>query len=127
MAQADNQADFEVVVRVTHTRAGFTALVALAGEVDLYTAPIVRGQLESLTGMPVTVDLADLAFMDMSGLRVLLEARLARQRAGSDFRLENPGPRFLRLLRAAAVSGVFEAALDPQAEPGRHFHPPCDR
>lgn len=64
--------DLGVVVRVFDGR----AFVALSGELDLATAPMLATRLEAL-GRDVSaleVDLADLAFIDCQGIEVLLDA-----------------------------------------------------
>jgi anti-sigma B factor antagonist len=47
-------------------------IVAVAGELDIATAPDLAAALrEHLAAGPVTLDLAELSFMDSSGVRVL--------------------------------------------------------
>ena len=59
---------FEIVV--TPARAG--VVVAVAGEIDLATAPAFETALrEQLAAGPVRLDLQGLSFMDSSGIRLL--------------------------------------------------------
>ena len=57
-------------------------LVTMAGEIDIATAPQLRGRLGPLAagGRPVIVDLTEVTFIDAAGLRVLAGA--ARQAVG---------------------------------------------
>lgn len=60
-------------------------VVAVAGEVDAFTAPMLEDELDELIGagaVHVVVDLSDAPFLDSSGLAVLLAAsrRLGRDR-----------------------------------------------
>jgi anti-anti-sigma factor len=51
-------------------------VVVVAGELDMSTAPRFASELASLdSARPVVIDLCDTAFMDSSGLRVLLAAQ----------------------------------------------------
>ncbi len=54
-----------------------TVVLRLSGELDLVSEPILESALEGAKGRPVRIDLAELAFMDSTGLRALLSA--ARQ------------------------------------------------
>ena len=45
--------------------------VAVSGELDLTTAPVLRDVLESLERRPREIDLSGLAFLDLAGLRAL--------------------------------------------------------
>lgn len=60
-------------------------VVRVTGELDLYTAPQLENELETLIradAMHVLVDLSDVPFLDSSGLAVLVAAarRLGRDR-----------------------------------------------
>lgn len=84
---------------------GDALLVRLTGELDLYNAHIVREQLlAAAAGNPerLIVDLSDVAFIDSTGLGVLIEARrrLKNHRA---FLLVAPG---LETRRALEISGL---------------------
>jgi anti-anti-sigma factor len=51
-----------------------TVVLRLSGELDLVSEPIFEAALERAKGRPVRVELAELAFMDSTGLRALLSA-----------------------------------------------------
>ncbi|MBF6300590.1 STAS domain-containing protein [Nocardia amamiensis] len=85
-------------------------LCAVAGEVDHYTADVLRRQLIGALGTAaplVVVDLSKVTFFGIAGLRVLIEAR---SRLGTDQRLRLvTGPRCVdRLLEVAADVASFE-------------------
>jgi anti-sigma B factor antagonist len=71
---------------------GWTIL-AVAGEVDLYTAPAVReaavGAMESGTDHLV-LDLTDVPFMDSSGLAVIVACLKRLRELGGDLALVSP-------------------------------------
>lgn len=76
-------------------------IVVVSGELDLASAPVLLRTLMSFlegAAPEVIVELEAVAFMDLSGLRVLIEAHdaaLARQKV---LTLVNPGPQVRRLL-----------------------------
>jgi anti-sigma B factor antagonist len=89
------------------------ARVVAAGEIDLYTAPRFAEALESAAAaMPrLHVDLTEVAFMDSTGLRCLLQARARADQAGGQVALElADGSAVQRLLDLAGVLPMFERA-----------------
>jgi anti-sigma B factor antagonist len=76
-------------------------LVAVAGELDLASAPELAGVLRGLdaAGELVTLDLRDLTFIDVAGVRALQDARRIAREAGR--RLQILGP-------SRVASSVFE-------------------
>jgi anti-anti-sigma factor len=78
------------------------ARVQLAGELDVNTAPLVADQLTRLVAEGVTsvvVDVANLTFVDSTGLRAILAGREKLQAEGASLVLEG-------------ASGVVERVLD---------------
>ena len=63
------------------------AVVVVEGEHDVYTAPSLSEQLDSLLeeGVPFVIDLTPTTFVDSSVLRVLLEARRRADERGVGF------------------------------------------
>ena len=83
-------------------------VVLLAGELDSWTGAQLRRRL--LAPPPVRViDLADVTFIDASGLQVLLDASEQRH-PGRRLRLRNPSPRVLQL---CDITGLTAALLEP--------------
>ncbi|MEU3958281.1 STAS domain-containing protein [Streptomyces buecherae] len=77
------------------------ALITLAGEIDLITAPLVRVSLERclLDGMrAIDVDLASVTFCDCSGLNTFLRAAQQTTAAGGALRLHHPPPTLVRIV-----------------------------
>jgi anti-anti-sigma factor len=73
--------------------------VRLRGELDLATAPLVAGRLKDLgaRGEAVLLDLDELAFMDASGIRLVLTAARAAASDGWAFAV-TPGSDAVRRL-----------------------------
>src|SRR4051794_33145928 len=100
------KAEFRVVV--SEHAAG--TLVVLVGELDLGTAPDLEAVLATQSG-PVVVDLRKLRFIDLTGLRVLLEADARSRQDGMNLRFI-PGPMVRRLFEVAEVPDRL-AYLEP--------------
>ncbi|MEV0250993.1 STAS domain-containing protein [Nocardia sp. NPDC050712] len=93
--------------------AATVTLCAVAGEIDQFTADILRRELIGClnTAAPtVVVDLSMVSFFGVCGLRVLLEARDWTGHTGRTLRLVT-GPHCVdRLLEVAAGTAAFEIA-----------------
>src|SRR3954454_4447577 len=82
-----------------------TAVVRLAGELDLYNAHEVRNALDAVAGEKperVVVDLSSVEFIDSTALGVLIEARTKLENRRG-FMLAAPG---IETRRALEVSGL---------------------
>ncbi|MEU7690776.1 STAS domain-containing protein [Microbispora hainanensis] len=81
-------------------------VVAVEGELDLFTAPFLRDEIRDAIrddGPTLVLDLAELSFMDSSGLSVLIEAwRLATSEGGAVC-LASPQPPVARILRTTGL------------------------
>lgn len=78
----------------------------LRGELDMYSAPLLERELSAVqSGDPsgVVLDLAQLTFMDVSGLRAILDAARTARREHRAFVIENPMPHIVRLLELTAI------------------------
>ena len=83
--------------------------VAVAGELDLATAPLLAEQLaqaETSGAKLVVLDLADVSFMDSTGLHVLLEAHANAQRNGHRLRITAAGSEPVQ--RLFELAGVLD-------------------
>ena len=81
--------------------------VRLSGELDLAGAPIVSERLRRLREHHDTVllDLDDLEFMDMSGLRVVMAAADDASRDGWTFAITRGSPPVQRLIALVELDG----------------------
>jgi anti-sigma B factor antagonist len=103
--------DFDVAISVAEGR----TVVHVRGDVDIATAPRLRGALRDGqdrrrlhgTHAPVVVDLSDVNFIDASGLGALLSGVRQARRLGSDLVLRNPSPRTLRVLEVTRLRDVL--------------------
>ncbi len=97
-----------------------TAVVCLAGRLDLMSAGEVKRQLgQVITGghRNLVVDLADVASIDSSGLGALIGTLKAARIAGGDMRIARPGEQARFILDLTTLDRVLhpyatvEAAL----------------
>jgi two-component system OmpR family sensor kinase len=89
--------------RIEEGRRDGVVVLRLRGDLDLASADAVAERLEALSaaGEPVLLDLDSLAFMDSSGLRVVLQAAETSRTSGWRFTL-TPGSEQVRNLFASA-------------------------
>ncbi|MFC0508384.1 STAS domain-containing protein [Micromonospora costi] len=86
------------------------------GEVDMATADTLHaalgGALERPGTRSVVVDLAEVGFLDSSGVRVLVSAAMTARRDGVALRVVDPQPVVARVLRITAVGPLLGLPAD---------------
>ncbi|WP_327342889.1 STAS domain-containing protein [Streptomyces europaeiscabiei] len=86
------------------------ALITLAGEIDLASAPLVRASLARCLRdgvRTIDVDLTPVTFCDCSGLNALLHAARQTTLAGGMLRLHHPPTGLARILDLADCGSVL--------------------
>jgi anti-sigma B factor antagonist len=81
-----------------------SAVVSVAGELDVVTAPVlcqVIGGIVTPHLRAVTLDLSTLTFVDVIGLHALVDVGKMAVAAGAEFRLSGVTARTLRVIRLA--------------------------
>jgi anti-sigma B factor antagonist len=99
-----------VDISVSQTTAGDVPIVAVSGEVDVYSAPALKDNITEILQSGVTtliVDLSGVAFLDSTGLGALVEARAATSDAGGSLPLVCSQERILKLFTITGLDGVF--------------------
>jgi anti-anti-sigma factor len=93
--------------------------VAVAGEVDIDTAPRLRLALaEALQeANQVVVDLGAVTFLDSAGLSTLIATHQRAEAAGTTFRLRRVPPLVLRLLALTGMDSVLVIMPSPAESP----------
>lgn len=112
-----------VELRVSSRSQGEHTVVALAGEIDLYTAPRLQseltGALSAAGPARIVVDMSAVDFCDSTGMNVLLAAhRLATERGG-DLVLAAPRPAVRKILEVTGLQSVFTIHDDAAAVTGQ--------
>jgi anti-anti-sigma factor len=99
------QRDFRVEVR---SECDATVL-AVSGELDLATSPLLEAELDLVNAQadagPLILDLRELEFMDSTGLSILVRTHQRALQAGRDFGVIRGRPQVDRLL---SLTGVGE-------------------
>ncbi len=81
-------------------------VVTVRGDIDMGTIGELVEVLEQLGGT-VVVDLAEVTFLDSSGLQGMLDARRVARERGDDLILRRPSPPVSRILEMTDLNGVF--------------------
>ena len=92
-------------------------MLSVAGEIDLYTAPRLHGELVTvLTGdepVRLVVDMSGVEFCDSTGMNVLLAAHRRAREHGGDLELAAPRPGVRKILQVTGLESVFTVIDDP--------------
>jgi anti-sigma B factor antagonist len=87
------------------------ALLALEGEVDVYTSPRLKQEMVDLLNrgtVNLIVDLSRVEYLDSTGLGVLIGGlKRARERSG-DLRLVCDNVRILRIFEITGLTKIFD-------------------
>ena len=96
---------------------GDHAVMSVAGEIDLYTAPKLHSALTTALaeGGPIqlVVDMTGVDFCDSTGMNVLLAAHRRAREAGGDLMLAAPRPAVRKVLQVTGLESVFTVLEDP--------------
>src|SRR5690242_10358695 len=90
--------------------AGDCAVLQVSGEVDAYTAPMLREQIRELAAKDVVHLVADLSavdFLDSTGLGALVGGLKRLREAGGSLALVITAPRILRLFQITGLTKVL--------------------
>jgi anti-sigma B factor antagonist len=86
-------------------------VVALHGEIDLSTSPLLRATLVSLIdggARELTVDMSEVTFVDSTGLGVLVGAlQLLQSHGGDGLSVRGVGPVVRRVFELTGLDAVF--------------------
>lgn len=99
-----------VDISVSRTNTGDVPIVAVTGEVDVYSAPALKDQITELLQAgtnTLIIDLTGVAFLDSTGLGALVEARAATSEAGGALPLVCSQERILKLFTITGLDAVF--------------------
>ena len=90
--------------------AGDCAVLQVSGEVDVYTAPMLREQIRDLAAkgaVYLIADLGQVGFLDSTGLGVLVGGLKRLREAGGSLTLVLTAPRILRLFQITGLTKVL--------------------
>ena len=99
----------EAGFRVEQREDGRARVVAVAGEVDVHTAPLLATALEQAVakGGSVVVDCSAVPFMDSTGLSVFVAARNQAEALGSSLGVVVSEPAVRKVFAITGLDGVI--------------------
>jgi anti-sigma B factor antagonist len=93
----------------TQSNAGH-AVMAIAGEIDLYTAPRLQAEFTRLLEAGpdrVVIDMSGVEFCDSTGMNVLLSALKRLRERGGALEVAAPRPAVRKILQVTGLDSVF--------------------
>jgi anti-anti-sigma factor len=93
-------------LRITREQADGRDVLHLDGELDPHTAPMLEQQVNELAeagSLDIVLDLSRLAFIDSSGLRVVISAHREMADRGGKLSLQSPSDTAQRLLEITGL------------------------
>jgi anti-sigma B factor antagonist len=106
---------------VSQSDDGRVVRLMLSGELDMSSSASLELELQAAEARkpPVIVlDLAQLRFMGVSGLRAILDAARRAHREGRQLVVANPVPHIVRLFELTAIDQSVELMRSPLARTG---------
>ena len=91
-------------------------VLSVRGEVDMNTAPELGALVDAVIGQgyqSVVLDMAELAFMDASGLRVIADGASRLRPSGGEVVLRSPPPIVQRILDITRLTEVVRLEPEP--------------
>jgi anti-anti-sigma factor len=92
-----------------------TTVLALEGELDLASCVVLERELDraqSSRSRRLMLDLSELTFMDLSGLRVIIAAHRQAERGGKSLVLTHARPPIMRLLELTRATDLLPVLRD---------------
>lgn len=88
---------------------GTYSVISLAGEIDLHCSPQARDEIlaDINNNQPVLVELADVSYIDSSGIASLVEGFQLAKSQNVDFALVNISEPVMQVLQLARLDKVF--------------------
>jgi anti-anti-sigma factor len=117
--------DFGGLLKGVLTHSDGCARYTLRGELDMANADRLFSRLAGLVqvdGGHLELDLADVAFIDSTGIRTLVQLRIIAGGCGGDMLILRPSPPVVRIIRLSGLDdilpicgGVHWEDLDPES------------
>ncbi len=106
-----------VELKVSTWSQGERTVLSVAGEIDLYTAPRLHGELVAALArdypVRLVVDMSGVEFCDSTGMNVLLAAHRRAHEHGGDLELAAPRAPVRKILQVTGLESVFTVTDDP--------------
>ena len=113
-------------LKVSSQSLGDQVIVTASGEIDLYTAPRLQGELAAVldggSAVQVLVDMSGVDFCDSTGMNVLLAARKRAHERGGMLSLAGPQPAVRKILQVTGLDSVFTVVDGTNAAAAEDVH-----
>ncbi len=93
-----------------------TIIVAVKGDVDIYSVDAFRGSIEKTfddNGLEIVLDCSELTYIDSIGIGALIEMRNKSQEKGKKIIVKNPKPNIKKLLELTGVDRIIDIVESP--------------
>ena len=102
-------------MNIQTTRTETETIIAVEGEVDLYSSPELRKAV--LKAVPksdggLAIDLGGVSYMDSSGVATLVEGLRSAKKHDKSFVLVTPSSAVMKVLELARLDRVFDVRTD---------------
>lgn len=107
------------------SRTDDAAVVTIVGELDLSTAPRLLEVLAELAGNgtnDVTLDLAEMAFIDSTGVSVFVSGLKRLRETGGNLALQSPRASTMKVLEITGLTTVFTIHSEPASDTTSNGH-----
>jgi anti-sigma B factor antagonist len=98
-------------LQIDVTDVGGNPVIAVGGEVDLYSSPELREAISKATPGAkelLAIDLSQVPFMDSSGVATLVEGLRSTQASNKAFVLVAPSQSVMKVLQLSRLDSVFD-------------------
>ncbi|GGS87390.1 anti-sigma-B factor antagonist [Planobispora rosea] len=100
-----------VELKVSTRSHGGQTVMAVVGEIDLYTAPRLQAEfarlLQESATTRVVIDMSGVEFCDSTGMNVLLSALKRLRERGGALEVAGPRPAVRKILQVTGLDSVF--------------------
>jgi len=100
-----------MALTVEQTEKDGHGIIAVTGEVDLYSSPELREAILKIVPKAagaIGVDLSAVTYMDSSGVATLVEGLKAAGKKRASFVLLRPSPAVMKVLQLSRLDSVFD-------------------
>ena len=107
-------------MEISTTKAGVWTLIAVVGEVDLHRSTDLRVEIfrHLDDAESVLLDLAQVSYIDSSGIATMVQSLTHARSKGVEFALVQPGEAVMRILHLTHLDAVFQTYPAAADAPG---------
>lgn len=106
-------------LELTTSATGADVVVVARGGIDMASSPRLLAEIQQALGrgQRILVDLADVSYIDSSGIAVLVQGLKAARKRRQEFLLRHPSRQVVAVLELADLRRLFNIDPDPAGSP----------